>query len=867
MARDTKDSRGSFTPRGRGRGGFQDRGGRGRGGNRGGPARGGSSAGGKKVDYTNVPFDYTTVNRQSYSKLDGFSVTPNNTDSPQPGPSNGGNNRSRAFPPRSRRRRLQPGIPHRTGVSGSATPATGTGLGFHGSPRVPSRSDGQTYGGGSAPLFIRAGELFKQGEADIITKDKNGVHVQAMDMSDPSAPQMNHLQDDTEVDIYDPAIFATIPSQVSISPLSPPKPLVEEEVEDDDEPIRGRFDFTQEQEPSSPHIDEADESDVLFYVDTAPSIEVEAGPSYTTISAPPLGTASDSESEEKIVYVPKVSRHEVSDTVQMSHPRPSEVPVSGSKPATTPVTMKKMDVSSSSQAPHTLLEVSGLAMKGKRRDRGRRAGRKLQQRRRRDVGSDIDWGSDDSSSRLILGKTEEDEQEDQRDMEVLRDYLEGTSLNARVEDEDEEEGEGAGEEEEEEESESVLRAGTPSDMRNRSVSPVSQTSDDIIGREGLVVEADGAEVEGQDLEDEQSDTGSESSSELGILKAAMDDFDEMRITTLDSSSDSDEDDGGWGLMNEDWFIRNMQSALDDPVSSKDRKAPQKLFSSIETGDFGDDWPTAPVKKNKKGKHLPAELQAQWEKDRQKKALKREERALARLMAQFDPHPTSRKRKGKSKAHQASIAHLIPASAAEVADMFDISDDEVGTGGNGREGMMPPTMDLLDSDIRAFLRDEGKTTYSLPPMDKEGRMKVHMIAECFGLKSKSRGSGKSRFTVLIKTSYSGNNIDEHRLARVLQASSHSNGSFYKAFYSKGKTSSGKKTKGHKDVGSSVRHREGDLVGEGAEKIGMDNIGHRLLSKMGWAEGDRIGRTADGLEAPIVAIVKNTKSGLGAYSGMR
>lgn len=34
-----------------------------------------------------------------------------------------------------------------------------------------------------------------------------------------------------------------------------------------------------------------------------------------------------------------------------------------------------------------------------------------------------------------------------------------------------------------------------------------------------------------------------------------------------------------------------------------------------------------------------------------------------------------------------------------------------------------------------------------------------------------------------------------------------------------------------TGASARAREGELVGEGAEKIGTDNIGHRLLSMMG------------------------------------
>jgi len=36
---------------------------------------------------------------------------------------------------------------------------------------------------------------------------------------------------------------------------------------------------------------------------------------------------------------------------------------------------------------------------------------------------------------------------------------------------------------------------------------------------------------------------------------------------------------------------------------------------------------------------------------------------------------------------------------------------------------------------------------------------------------------------------------------------------------------------------------------------------LLAMMGWSEGDRIGFTG-GLDAPLTAIIKNTKLGLGA-----
>lgn len=329
-----------------------------------------------------------------------------------------------------------------------------------------------------------------------------------------------------------------------------------------------------------------------------------------------------------------------------------------------------------------------------------------------------------------------------------------------------------------------------------------------------------------------------------------------------------------------------QEALDGTgVSVKGHKSRNQLFTAIENGDFDDFWPTgrfvsaslevltndtlAPAKKGK-NKHVPAELQNQWQKDRQKKAAKKRQRDLDRLAAELDPYPAARKKgKGQSKAHQASLAHLIPASATEVAEMFDISSDEemmlansgFGAGGRGgargRGGLLPKPMEQIDLDIRGFLDAQGKNTFSLAPMDKEGRRKIHMLAECYGLKSKSRGKGRSRFTwilslisqrpaerrhrVLIKTSRTGLFIDEDSVQRLISASTFSGGGFYKAVHTKyaggGK---GKKVKvpggGRADGGT--RHREGDQVGEGAERIGGDNIGHKLLSKMGCVDISRI-----------------------------
>jgi len=191
-----------------------------------------------------------------------------------------------------------------------------------------------------------------------------------------------------------------------------------------------------------------------------------------------------------------------------------------------------------------------------------------------------------------------------------------------------------------------------------------------------------------------------------------------------------------------------------------QKTRNHLFTAIENGDFDDFWPTgthialrkqaseltvpsAPAKKAK-NKHVPPELQRQWEKDRQKKAQTKRQRDLDRLAAEFDPFPASRKGKGRSKAFQASLAHLIPPSAAVVAEMFDISSEEFSAAPPGRMAL-PKPLEQVDQDIRSFLGIAGKNAYSLPPMDKEGRKKIHMLAECYGLKSKSRGKGRARFT--------------------------------------------------------------------------------------------------------------------------
>jgi hypothetical protein len=176
---------------------------------------------------------------------------------------------------------------------------------------------------------------------------------------------------------------------------------------------------------------------------------------------------------------------------------------------------------------------------------------------------------------------------------------------------------------------------------------------------------------------------------------------------------------------------------------------------------------------------------------------------------------------------------------------------IGGGERDRSGIT--NMVLLDDEIQFFLRDLGKTTMSLPPMEKESRKRVHELADCYSLKSASKGAGRKRFTTLIKTSRSGLNPNRAKIGRILRLESSSY--FAQASWS-AKSGSGNHTMpGTRGGGAGkdlAKRREGEVVGEGAKMLGQDNLGHKLLSKMGWTEGTRIGKSEDGLAVPWVTL---------------
>ena len=162
---------------------------------------------------------------------------------------------------------------------------------------------------------------------------------------------------------------------------------------------------------------------------------------------------------------------------------------------------------------------------------------------------------------------------------------------------------------------------------------------------------------------------------------------------------------------------------------------------------------------------------------------------------------------------------------------------------------------FEDELQNFL-DGGEKKLALPPLDKKLRKFVHEMANQFGLKSKSHGSGTSRYPVLLKTvrtkSFDAALFDrmEMRLWRRfgLDGSSSRRGKVPKPF-------GGRDGGGHSLA-------DGQLVGAGAKEIGVENKGRAMLEKMGWSKGTALGAVDNkGILIPVDSVMKKTRAGLG------
>ncbi|KAL1704324.1 hypothetical protein EV121DRAFT_280507 [Schizophyllum commune] len=356
----------------------------------------------------------------------------------------------------------------------------------------------------------------------------------------------------------------------------------------------------------------------------------------------------------------------------------------------------------------------------------------------------------------------------------------------------------------------------------------------------------------------------------------------QRASAPEVADDSDDDmemDIGWEVDDYDameWSNADADEAFLDHVDKllaenkhllkgKGKKRHDKLFNNILNGSFDmedslDELAqfnkfTSSKRKKEKYEGLPVELQEQWEKDRAKKAANKRARQLARMQVAADPLAPKKGGKKMKKAIAAAARQMDPSFGR--GDMAYSDDEDLP----GTIHVIPNRvidMNTLVMEIRRFIADIGRVSMALPPANKETRKKVHDLAEAFGLKSKSKGKGDARYTTLTRTSRTGYAVSERKIGRIVRGAGGHGGMFGSSSYGGEK---GKKGKGGGAPVRVPRHREGEEVGGTAPKIGESNVGFKMLAMMGWQDGQRIG-VSGGLDAPIAAIMKTTKLGLGA-----
>ncbi|KAK5114301.1 hypothetical protein LTR62_002552 [Meristemomyces frigidus] len=248
------------------------------------------------------------------------------------------------------------------------------------------------------------------------------------------------------------------------------------------------------------------------------------------------------------------------------------------------------------------------------------------------------------------------------------------------------------------------------------------------------------------------------------------------------------------------------------------------------------------KKGRKGKPPPelddlsdeelrSDLLGSWESDRAKKRLKKAEREELRQQGLLG----SAGRKGK-------------------ADL----------GAKYLQGM---TMKQVHDELRIFLQDDGQRSRPFPPMDKKDRKALHEVADALNLKSKSVGAGHNRFPVLYKTAFTAEYTD-FSFEKIIYAS---NKGFLKNSAHKGKKGRGQApSRGGGAVGrgggggfdkAAVSLRNGEVVGGNARELGKENLGHRLMEKMGWSAGMALGKEGEGMKLPVAQIMRTGRAGLG------
>ncbi|KAL3233865.1 Protein SQS1 [Nakaseomyces bracarensis] len=153
---------------------------------------------------------------------------------------------------------------------------------------------------------------------------------------------------------------------------------------------------------------------------------------------------------------------------------------------------------------------------------------------------------------------------------------------------------------------------------------------------------------------------------------------------------------------------------------------------------------------------------------------------------------------------------------------------------------------------------NKERLIFPPLDPHGNKTVMKFANHYNTKSSKVGKAnhshvmveKVRKTKWKKPNY--NLISQLTRQRPI---------FMRIDVRQPRDDSVKENRGRRGERTKFHVKEGEIVGENAPEISQDNIGRRMLEKLGWSSGEGLGAHGNkGISEPVMARVKNSKSGL-------
>lgn len=161
---------------------------------------------------------------------------------------------------------------------------------------------------------------------------------------------------------------------------------------------------------------------------------------------------------------------------------------------------------------------------------------------------------------------------------------------------------------------------------------------------------------------------------------------------------------------------------------------------------------------------------------------------------------------------------------------------------------------IKDEFENFLTS-NRDRLAFPALDPHGNRTVSKIAQHYNMKSSKIGSANHTQVVAQKTKKTHRSFPNYNLIDQLLKQ---RPIFMRIDVSRPKDASISESRVTK-----VRFNttEGQVIGKDAPEIGSDNVGRKILEKLGWTNGEGLGAHGNkGISEPLMATVKKSKSGL-------